>query len=378
MRKIYIHQQDDWPIFFWDDKSLINLLGRARYTQGKIVGKMEILGFDLKSQATLETVTLDVLKSAEIEGEIFEARQVRSSVARHLNIDVVGLVPSDRDIDGFVNVILDATQNADKPLTPNRLFGWHKSLFPPQTDTGFVVGGWRTGPIQVVSGPMGKEKIHFEGPSEESIDGEMAKFLTWFNKEDELDPVIKAGMAHFWFVTIHPFEDGNGRVARVIADMLLARADQVPQRFYSMSAQIRIERNDYYDVLEKLQKNRTLDITEWLCWFLNCFGNAMENADKRLSGVINKHNFWMKHKSIKSNKRQVFMLNKLLDMEFYGELSSTKWMKMTDCSEATALRDIKHLVAKGILKAEGKGKSTRYGLVWVIDKDYTPPLNKPQ
>lgn len=362
--KIYIHQQDNWPHFTWNNEVLLLRLGEVRNLQGRLIGKMESLGFDLKNEAVLETLTSDVLKSSEIEGEILNLEQVRSSIARHLGIDIQGLVASDRNVDGMVEMMLDATQNYDKPLTAERLFDWHASLFPTGRNgmNKITVGNWRndsTGPMQVVSGAMGKEKVHFQAIDSIKLTNEMTSFLNWFNSEDIIDSVLKAGLAHLWFVTIHPFEDGNGRIARAIADMLLARSDGSPMRFYSMSAQIRLERNEYYHILEKTQKG-SLDVTDWLCWFLNCLTNAFNATETTLSKVLFKSRFWKIHASTLLNERQTILINRLLD-GFDGKLTSSKWAKISKCSADTALRDIQDLIVKKILrKDQAGGRSTNY------------------
>ncbi|MCK4661891.1 MAG: Fic family protein [Bacteroidales bacterium] len=364
--KIYVYQQDNWPDFTWNNETLLVLLGKVRNLQGKLIGKMESLGFELRSEATLETLTLDVLKSTEIEGEILNPEQVRSSIARRLGMDISGLVFSDRNVDGVVDMTIDATQHYKNPLTVERLFDWHSALFPTGRSGMYkiIVGNWRddsTGQMQVVSGAMGKEKIHYQAPYATDIEKEMNVFIDWFNIEDKLDPVIKAGVTHFWFVTIHPFEDGNGRIARAITDMLLTRADGISQRFYSMSAQIRLERKEYYSILEKSQKG-TLDITVWLQWFLNCLMNSLKTSDQTLSKVLNKHKFWNKYATITLNNRQILLLNKLLD-DFNGKLTSSKWAKIAKCSADTALRDIQDLINKQILRKEpAGGRSTNYEL----------------
>jgi Fic family protein len=328
---------------------------------------MGSIGFDLRSEANLQTLTQDVLKSTEIEGEILNQEQVRSSIARRLGMDISGLVPSDRNVDGVVEMTLDATQYFDKPLTTGRLFRWHSSLFPAGKSGMYkvITGNWRndsTGPMQVVSGAMGRERIHYEAPEAKMLENEMNAFIEWFNAEDKLDPVIKAGLAHFWFVTIHPFEDGNGRIARALTDMLLARADGNSQRFYSMSAEIRSERSEYYRVLEKSQKG-TLDLTAWLQWFLACLMNSLVTSDQTLARVLKKHRFWNRYSTINLNGRQKLLLNKLLD-GFDGKLTSGKWAKIAKCSADTALRDIQDLINKQMLRKEpAGGRSTSYELV---------------
>lgn len=362
----YIHQHKDWPKFTWNNEKLSELLISIRHREGRLFGRMEGLGFGLRSEAVLQTLTLDVIKSNEIEGEHLNPEQVRSSIARRLGMDIAGLVPSDRNVEGVVEMMLDATQNFETKLTKSRLFDWHASLFP----TGrsgmhkITIGKWRKGdkgPMQVVSGAMGKEKVHFEAPEADLLEKEMAKFITWFNGKDKTDPVLKAAIAHLWFVTIHPFDDGNGRIARAIADMQLARADENSQRFYSLSAQIQKERKGYYDILEKTQKG-TLNITDWLEWFLNCLGRALEATEETLSVVLQKARFWETHAETLLNERQKLMLNKLLN-GFTGKLTTSKWAKIAKCSHDTALRDITDLIEKGILaKEEGGGRSTSYQL----------------
>jgi Fic family protein len=328
---------------------------------------METLGFKLRNEAVLETLTTEVIKTSEIEGQILDLDQVRSSIARKLGIEVSGLVPSDRNVDGVVEMMLDATQNYKKTLTTDRLFGWHSSLFPSGRSGMYkiIVGKWRvdsTGPMQVVSGALGKEKVHFEAPPAREIRKEMKSFISWFNKESDQDLILKSAISHLWFITIHPFEDGNGRIARALSEMLLTRSDETPQRFYSMSSQIRAERKDYYKILEKTQKG-TLDITEWLVWYLKCLADALNSSDKILSKVLYKHKFWIKYSSETLNSRQILLINKLLD-NFIGQLTTSKWAKIANCSQDTALRDIQDLVNKNILqKNPSGGRSTNYNLV---------------
>ena len=324
---------------------------------------MQALGFPLRKEAELRTLTLEVLKSSEIEGEILDKEQVRSSVARRLGVDIGALTPEDRKVEGVVEMVLDATRNYDKPLTRERLFAWHASLFP----TGYSglrkinTGAWRDAPMEVVSGPIGHERVHFEGPPANRIEREMTAFLDWFNGDDGTDLVLRACIAHLWFVTIHPFEDGNGRIARAIADMMLARSEQSPQRFYSMSAQMRQERDAYYGGLEETQKG-TLDITERLDWFLGCLDRSFDEAERTLAAVFRKARFWGSHAGAPFNERQSLMLNKLLD-GIEGKLTSSKWAKMAKCSQDTALRDIVDLVDRGILaKDPAGGRSTSYSL----------------
>ncbi len=362
--KIYIYEQDNWPYFTWDNKRVLQKLGETRNLQGRLLGKMETLGFDLQNEAVLDTLTLDVLKSSEIEGEFLEREQVRSSIARKLGLDIAGTVYSDRNVEGVVEMMLDATQRYTAPLTLDRLFDWHAALFPTGRSNMYkiTVAGWRKDPMQVVSGAMGKEKVHYEAPKPELVAQEMDNFLYWFENENELDLVLKAAIAHLRFLTIHPFEDGNGRIARAITDMLLARSDKSVQRFYSMSAQIRVERNEYYNILEKTQKGH-LDITEWILWFLNCLINAINATENILSKVLYKAEFWKEHSTTILNERQQRMINKLLD-GFTGKLTSSKWAKINKCSQDTALRDIQDLIKKNILQKEASGgRSTNYALV---------------
>lgn len=364
---MFVHQKQDWSDFKWDNDKIVPLLGNVRHLQGKLLGQMESLGFSLKEEAVLTTLTLDVLKSTEIEGEILNKDQVRSSIARKLGITVNGMVASSRNVDGVVEMMLDATQHYVSPLNKKRLLGWHAALFP----TGFSgiykieVGKYRTGDIQVVSGAMGKEKIHYKAPKPDLVEREMAIFLDWLNNgRISIDPVLKAAIAHFWFITIHPFDDGNGRIARAITDMLLARSDNTSQRFYSVSSQIFEERKVYYDILEKTQRGDG-DITNWLLWFLSCLERALINTKKILESTIMKAKFWEQHSQISLNDRQRIMLNKLFD-GFDGKLTSSKWAKITKTSPDTALRDIQDLISKGILQKEAQGgRSTNYELLGI-------------
>lgn len=368
MRRLnrFIYEHPDWPGFIWDDSELITLLTEVRNLQGRVIGKMSLLGFELQNQANLEILTQDVLKSTEIEGEILNQEQVRSSIARRLGLDIPGLVDSDRNVDGVVEMMLDATGNYDKPLTRERLFGWHNSLFPSGYGGLYkiIAGNWRndsTGPMQVVSGPMGKEKVHFQAPDANLIDEQMILFLDWLNDKQQIDLVIKAAIAHLWFVTIHPFEDGNGRITRAITDMILAQSDNQSTRFYSMSAQIRNERNQYYDILEKTQKGG-LEITDWINWFLNCLLNALKSSEDLLINVFFKYEFWLKNSPRIDNERQRKVLDMLID-GFVGKLTTTKWAKIGKCSQDTALRDIQDLIDKDILyKLPRGGRSTGYDL----------------
>ena len=365
----YIHQLKTWPEFHWRQDSLTDKLASVRHQQGRLIGRMEALGFKLRSEAVLQTLTEDVIKSSEIEGEVLDKEQVRSSVARRLGMDISGLIPADRDVEGVVEMMLDATQNYTKALTRERLFNWHASLFPTgRSGMGKIcVGKWRddsTGPMQVVSGPIGKEKVHYQAPPAKQVAQEMRAFLAWFNRKDSIDPVLKAAMAHLRFVTIHPFEDGNGRIARAVADMLLARSESSPQRFYSMSAQIRVERKTYYEILETTQKGN-LDITDWLDWFLDCLDRAITGAETILADVLHKARFWEQHGDKPFNDRQRKILNRILD-GFEGKLTSSKWAKLGKCSQDSASRDIDDLLKRGIMvKNPGGGRSTSYSLlIW--------------
>jgi len=363
----YIYDLPDWPRFRWNKAALVQQLVAVRRKQDRLIGKMQALGFPLQKEAELRTLTLEILKSSEIEGEVLDKEQVRSSVARRLGVDIGALTPEDRKVEGVVEMVLDATREYDKTLTRERLFAWHASLFP----TGYSgmrkikVGAWRDdaeGPMEIVSGPIGHERVHFEGPPADRLERETTSFIDWFNGDDDTDLVLRACIAHLWFVTIHPFEDGNGRIARAIADMMLARSEKSPQRFYSMSAQMRQERNAYYSGLEETQKG-TLDISERLAWFLGCLDRAFDEAEKTLASVFRKARFWGSHAGASFNDRQCLMLNKLLDgME--GKLTSSKWAKMAKCSQDTALRDILDLVDRGILaKDPAGGRSTSYSLL---------------
>jgi Fic family protein len=362
----YIYQDKDWPHFRWSDTLLVRHLGAVRHHQGQLTGRMEALGFDLRAEAVLATLTEDVIKSSEIEGVVLDRNQVRSSIARRLGIDVGGLAPADRTVEGVVEMMLDATQNYEKALTVERLLAWHGSLFPSARSglRKISVGAWRdddAGPMQVVSGPIGRERVHFEAPAAALLDVEMAAFMEWFNGDAPIDPVIKAALAHLWFVTIHPFDDGNGRIARAIADMALARSDQSPQRFYSMSAQIRLERSDYYAILEATQRGH-LDVTDWLIWFLHCLDRAISAAEHTLDGVLRKSRFWQSLKTQPLNARQRKVVNLLLD-GFEGKLTSSKWASLTETSPDTALRDINDLLERRVLvREQGGGRSTSYAL----------------
>ena len=373
----YIHNHQDWPRFHWDRDRLSEHLSVVRHEQGRLLGRMEALGFKLRQEAVLKTLTEDVLKSSEIEGEQLDAEQVRSSIARRLGMDVGGLRPVDRNVEGVVEMMLDATGHYEQPLTAERLFGWHASLFPMSRSgmRRIRVGAWHddsSGPMQVDSGPIGRERVHFEAPVAEKLNREMQVFLDWFDESTETDWVSKAGLAHLWFVTIHPFDDGNGRIARAITDMALARSEKSMQRFYSMSAQIRQERSAYYNVLETTQKG-TMDITPWMEWFLGCLGRAIEGAQATLATVLSKARFWETCADFSINDRQRLVLNRLLD-GFEGKLTTSKWAKLAKSSHDTALRDILALVERGILvrNPEG-GRSTSYDLASIPESTNKKP-----
>jgi Fic family protein len=362
----YIHDLADWPRFHWNHEALAAPLASARHKQGRLVGQMEALGFRVRAEAVLRTLTEDVLKSSEIEGEKLDADQVRSSIARRLGMDIAGLKPADRNVEGVVEMMLDATQRYSEPLTRDRLFSWHAALFPTGR-SGMLrinVGAWRddhSGPMQVVSGPVGRERVHFEAPAAARLDDEMGRFLDWFNGDATTDAVLKAAQCHLWFVTIHPFDDGNGRIARAIADMSLARSEESPQRFYSMSAQIRQERHEYYSILERTQQ-ATMDVTPWMEWSLACLTRAIEGAHLTLAGVIEKARFWERLRDVELNDRQRLVINRLLD-GFEGTLTTSKWAALTKSSPDTALRDIQHLVERGVLaRNSAGGRSTSYSL----------------
>ncbi|HLG19757.1 MAG TPA: Fic family protein [Bdellovibrionota bacterium] len=362
----YIHERKNWPKFRWSQERLADELAAVRHRQGRLIGRMEALGFNLRAEAVLQTLTEDVLKSSEIEGERLDREQVRPSIARRLGMDAGALTPADRSVEGVVEMMLNATQKYDTALTIERLFNWHAALFPTGR-SGVIriqVGAWRNdsaGPMQVVSGPIGRERVHYVAPAASRLHREIRAFLAWFNGKKPMDAVLKAGVAHLWFVTLHPFSDGNGRIARAIADMELARSEESPQRFYSMSAQIRVERKAYYDILEATQKG-DLDITNWLEWFLGCLGRAIAGAETILESVLKKARFWEIHNSERFNDRQRKVLNRLLD-GLEGKLTSSKWAALGKCSQDTASRDIDDLVKRRILtKDAAGGRSTSYSL----------------
>jgi Fic family protein len=359
----YIYENNNWNDFQWQESALNLVFGEVRHLQGRIMGQMGMLGFASKEEAILTTLTLDVVKSSEIEGKMLDFEQVRSSIASRLGINMAGLISTARHVDGVVEMMLDATQNYQQALTSERLFGWHAALFP----TGYSgmhkieVGCYRSGVMQIVSGAMGKEKIHYVALPSNKVQAEMDKFLKWFNDDNNLDPVLKAAIAHFWFIIIHPFDDGNGRIARAISDMMLARADRSTERYYSMSSQILLDRKQYYSKLQKVQHS-TGDITEWLDWFLHCLKDSLLASEAVLEKILKKSDFWKIHENTELNHRQRVMLNKMLD-GFEGKLKSSKWSKIARCSSDTALRDIKDLIDKGILQQEkASGRSTNYEL----------------
>jgi Fic family protein len=367
---MYIHELRDWPQFHWDKERISKVLPDIRHKQGRLLGRMEALGFILRQEAELDTLTAEVIKSSEIEGEKLDAEQVRSSVARRLGMNIGALKPVDRNVEGAVEMMLDAARNYSQTLTAERLFSWHAELFPAGRSSmrRVSVGSWRddgSGPMQVVSGPIGKEHIHFEAPAATRVDAEMAAFLDWFNSSADIDLVLKAGLAHLWFVTIHPFDDGNGRIARAIADLVLARSENSPQRFYSVSAQIQQERSAYYGVLEHTQKG-TMDVTLWMEWFLGCLGRAIDGAQTILGKVLAKASFWKTHANVRLNDRQRLVINRLLD-GFEGKFTTSKYAKLAKCSQDTALRDILVLVERSILnKNTAGGRSTSYVIANVL------------
>jgi Fic family protein len=363
---MYIWQRPNWPDFRWGSAALLEPLAVARLKQGQLLGKMEHLGFGLKLEAELAALTEDVIKSSEIEGEILDRNSVRSSLARRLGVPDAGIAPTDRRVEGVVEMMLDATQNYVRPLTPQRLFGWQAALFP----TGFsglrpiLTGAWRTdaeGPMQVVSGPIGRDRVHYEAPPASKIEEEMEGFLAWFNGKPTAEGLLRAGLAHLWFVTIHPFEDGNGRIARAIADQALAQSENVGQRFYSVSSQIRAERNHYYDSLERTQRG-DVDVTDWLLWFLGCFSRAIDGAQTIMASVLQRAEFWQRHADEKFVDRQREILNRYMQ-GFEGKLTAKKWATMTKVSIPTAQRDISDLVERGVLRRNpGGSKNTSYDL----------------
>ena len=363
----WIHQTADWPTFSWSSEVLEPKLSNIRHRQGRLLGRMESLGFELRVEANLSALTEEVVQSSAIEGERLDSEEVRSSLARKLGIEIGGFVAVGRDVEGIVEVMLDATQQYDLPLTRDRLFSWHAALFPTGRSgmRTITVGRWRpasAGAMQVVSGPIGREWVHFEAPEATRIETEMTAFLDWFDSTTLIDPLIKAAIAHLWFITIHPFEDGNGRIARAIADMALSRADGTGDRFYSMSAQIEAERKTYYQQLERQQRN-SVDITGWLDWFLDCLGRAIETAETMLLAVLYKAELWKRANRYGVNDRQRRILNRMLN-GFKGHMNTSKYAKLAKCSTDTALRDIRSLLTKGLLvQNPGGGRSTSYRLL---------------
>jgi Fic family protein len=362
----YIWQAADWPAWRYDLAALAGPLAEVSRAQGLLLGRLADVGLALRDQASLAALTEDVVKTSEIEGEQLNVASVRSSIARRLGVDIGALAPVDRHVEGVVEMVLDATANCDAPVTRERLFGWHAALFP----TGYsglskiAIGAWRddaSGPMQVVSGPIGRQRVHFEAPPADRLEREASTFLDWINGASNAPPLIKAGLGHLWFVTLHPFDDGNGRIARAIGDLLLARAEGSPQRFYSLSAQIQRDRTAYYDILERTQKS-TLDVTEWLAWFLATLHSAVDQAQHTLDAVLAKARFWHHWASTPLNERQAMLLNRLLD-GFEGKLTSSKWAAIAKCSPDTALRDVNELLARGVLrKSDAGGRSTSYEL----------------
>ncbi len=362
----YIHEHPDWPRFRWRNEATLQLLTAVRHKQGHLMGQMESLGFDLRQEAIVRTLTQDVVKTSEIEGERLDEEPVRSSIARRLGMEIAGLTEPDLQVEGVVEMMIDATGNYDQGLTQDRIFSWQAALFPTSRSgmRRIRVGSWRDdvdGPMQVVSGPIGRERVHFEAPTADRVESEMRLFLDWFNAPSRTDEVLKAALAHLWFVTVHPLDDGNGRVARAVADMLLARSERTSQRFYSMSGQILKERADYYSVLERTQKG-TLDVTMWMQWFLRCLDRAIEGAQETLGAVLEKARFWDSVRDVSLNARQRKMLNQLLD-GFQGKLTTSKWAKICKTSDDSALRDISELLELGILvRSTSGGRSTSYML----------------
>jgi Fic family protein len=365
---MWVYEHKDWPSFSWDDTRLSSKLADIRHRQGRLLGRMESLGFELNSEALLRTLTSDVVKSCAIEGENLNPDEVRSSIARRLGIKVAGIIPASRNVEGVVEMMLDATQSFSADLTKKRLFDWHAALFPTGRSGmhSILVGEWRSdknGPMQVVSGPIGHETVHFEAPSANKINREMTNFLKWFKTQNNIDPVLRAAIAHFWFVTIHPFDDGNGRIARAIADMALARADNTSYRFYSLSSQFEFERKEYYNQLERQQRS-TPEITEWLEWFLDCLGRAISSAEHTLIKIMFKAQLWNKINQNPVNERQRLIINRMLEDNFKGYMNTSKYAKLTKCSNDTALRDIQDLKGRGLfIQNTSGGRSTSYRLL---------------
>lgn len=361
---MYLHNNRNWPNFKWDTDILLSYVSNARDLQGRLIGRMEGMGFELREEAVLETLTEDIVKTSEIEGELLNKEEVRSSVARRLGMEIAGLPDASRNVEGVVEMMLDATQKYEIPLSKDRLCGWHAALFPTGRSGMYkiTVGDWRReegGPMQIVSGAMGNEKVHYVAPDASRLEEEMNRFIVWFNKDEAMEPVIKSAIAHLWFVSIHPFDDGNGRIARAIGDSQLARADRTSQRFYSMSAQILKSKKGYYNILESTQKG-SLDISQWLVWYFERLAEALEMTNKTLSKILIKAKFWELHKTTQFNERQTKMINKLHG-DFIGKLHSSKWAKMTKVHRDTARKDIQDLIGKGVLLDSGEGgRSTNY------------------
>lgn len=363
---MYLHEYDNWWDFRYDKGRVMNELGRIRAKQGLLLGRMMSLGFDFQDEALLSALTMELTSSSEIEGENLDFKQVRSSIARRLGIETAGMVEVSRYVEGVVMMLLDATTHYDDPLTDKRLFGWHNVLFPSGMSGLYQieVARYRSGEMQVVSGPMGREKVHYQAPSPERVPQEMERFIHWINSDSGIDDVIKAAIAHLWFVTIHPFDDGNGRIARALTDMLLARSEHTSKRFYSMSAKIKLQRNIYYDTLEHTQRGDG-DITDWILWFLQCFDQALDGTNETLSNVLDKARYWEHFAHLTVNERQRKLINMQFD-GFFGKLTSGKWAKIAKCSSDTALNDIKDLLEKGMLVKNGEGgRSTNYSLTEV-------------
>ncbi|WP_150466127.1 Fic family protein [Francisella sp. SYW-2] len=362
---MWIHEYKNWTNFYWDVEIVSSKLTEVRYKQGLLLGKMSVLGFELKQEASLSILTSDVVKTSSIEGENLDTQEVRSSIARKLGIDIAGLIPSSRDVDGIVDILLDATQKYEEPLTKDRLFAWHSSLFP----TGrsgmhkIIVADWRDdkkGVMQVISGVIGKETVHFQAPDASRLDYEMTKFINWYESNNNIDPIIKAGIAHLWFITIHPFDDGNGRIARAITDMVLARTEKISNRFYSLSSQIELNKKDYYKYLENQQRSDQ-NITNWLLWFIECLNASILNSDKILSDILLKTRIWDVINADPVNERQKLIINRMLDSNFEGFMNTSKYAKMAKCSNDTALRDIQILKKRNIfVQNESGGRSTSY------------------
>ena len=362
----YIWEHKDWPKLTWDENSLYKLIANVAHEQGRMQGKLESLGFDLRNEAQLVTRTEDVVKSSEIEGERLDYNEVRSSIARRLGLDAGGIVHASERVEGVVEMMHDTTQKYDEILSAERLFAWHAALFPTDIagTAGIQIGCWRddrNGPMQVVSGQIGQETVHFQAIPANRVDEEVSLFLNWFENFGEMHPLLIAGLAHLWFLTIHPFEDGNGRIARAITDMALSRSEKFTQRYYSMSSQICADRKAYYRILEVTQRG-SVDVTNWMSWFLDCLLRSIKRSDTTLNTVLKKAQFWARFAQESLNSRQIKVMNRVLD-GFSGKLTSTKWAKMAKCSQDTATRDINDLIERGGLKRDrAGGRSTSYSL----------------